>query len=258
MKTELEELKRFQFSCSARSLLIEMLHRFHRLQPVFLLCALASPLIGGEGRELSVEDRKFFEDEIRPLLSENCYECHSEKEGKSKGGLLLDRRAGWQTGGDSGRPVIDVDQPEQSMLIRMVHHDPDFEAMPPKSKLSDEEIAKLEEWVKRGAPDPREEEIGEAVVANDFDLKARSYWWSLQPLVKASVPEVRNKSWPINDYDRFILSRLEQEGWEPADAADKATLLRRAADVIAVAAVSLGRVGLRHCTSARTASQQAP
>ncbi|MGB6221300.1 PSD1 and planctomycete cytochrome C domain-containing protein [Haloferula sp.] len=188
---------------------------------------LGLPVSAGEESPLNAEDRSFFEAKIRPLLSSHCYECHSEKAGKSKGGLLLDRRAGWEAGGDSGGSVIDLNNPQRSLMIRMVHHDPDFEAMPPKSKLSNDEIASLEEWIVRGAPDPRDEEIGEAVAVSDFDLEARSDWWSLQPLIESSAPDVRDESWPINDYDRFILSRLEEKAWKPAEGADKATLLRR-------------------------------
>ncbi|NBX88756.1 MAG: hypothetical protein EBQ86_01485, partial [Betaproteobacteria bacterium] len=45
----------------------------------------------------------FFEQKIRPVLAENCYECHSAKAKKLKGGLYLDSKAGWEKGGDSGK-----------------------------------------------------------------------------------------------------------------------------------------------------------
>lgn len=195
---------------------------------IALLAGTAAPLVGAGEKELSSDDRMFFEESVRPLLMERCYECHSEKAGKRKGGLLLDRRAGWELGGDSGESVLNLEKPEESMMIKMVHHDPDFEAMPPKDKLSEKEISVLEEWVKRGAPDPRDEEIGEAVSTNDFDLEERSYWWSLQPLSKVSVPRVKDVGWPRTDYDHFILSKIEEKEWSPAEDADKATLLRRA------------------------------
>ncbi|MEM9237163.1 MAG: DUF1549 domain-containing protein, partial [Verrucomicrobiota bacterium] len=190
--------------------------------------ALATAVMVGQAAELSSEDRRFFEESIRPLLVTNCYECHSEKEGKSKGGLLLDRKAGWVTGGDSGAAVIVPGKPADSLLVRMVRHDPEVEAMPPKSKLSDGEIALLEEWITRGAADPRDEAIGEAIQGDDFDLEARSYWWSLQPLVESPVPAVKDAEWPISDTDRFILAKLEEKGWKPAAPADRASLLRRA------------------------------
>ena len=48
----------------------------------------------------------FFEQKIRPVLAEHCYECHSTKAKKLKSGLYLDSKAGWQKGGDAGKPVV--------------------------------------------------------------------------------------------------------------------------------------------------------
>ena len=58
----------------------------------------------------------FFEKEIRPLFHEHCYECHSTAKGKTKGGLILDRRDGWAKGGDSGPAIVPGD-PSASLLI---------------------------------------------------------------------------------------------------------------------------------------------
>ncbi|MCB1090733.1 MAG: hypothetical protein KDL87_04335, partial [Verrucomicrobiae bacterium] len=55
---------------------------------------------------LSPKETVFFETHIRPALIEHCYKCHSEEAGKRKGGLWLDRRAGWATGGDNGPAII--------------------------------------------------------------------------------------------------------------------------------------------------------
>lgn len=178
--------------------------------------------------ETTEEERRFFEEKIRPVLADNCLKCHSEAEKKRKGGLLLDRKAGWVEGGDSGESVIEPGKPEESLLIKMIHHDPDFEAMPPKKKLSPGEIADFEKWVKMGAPDPRGEAIGEDLKKEVFDLEERKKWWSLQPLVKVGVPEVKNRDWPRNEIDRFLLAKLEEKGWSPADPIGKAGLLRRA------------------------------
>ena len=52
------------------------------------------------------DDRAFFESRIRPLLAEHCYECHSARASKVKGGLLLDSREGVQKGGDSGVVIV--------------------------------------------------------------------------------------------------------------------------------------------------------
>ena len=59
----------------------------------------------------SPEQLRFFEEKVRPVLVEHCYECHSATAKKLKGGLRLDTRDGWQRGGDSGKPVIVPDRP---------------------------------------------------------------------------------------------------------------------------------------------------
>src|SRR5437773_1866940 len=67
------------------------------------------------------EQRDFFESKIRPVLAQDCYECHSVA-GKKKGGLLLDSRAGWQKGGSSGEAIIPGD-PSKSLLIQAIRHE---------------------------------------------------------------------------------------------------------------------------------------
>lgn len=59
----------------------------------------------------------YFETHVRPLLAKHCYQCHSERAGKSEGDLLLDRRSGWLAGGQNGASVIPGDV-EASLLIR--------------------------------------------------------------------------------------------------------------------------------------------
>ncbi|MEN8796030.1 MAG: PSD1 and planctomycete cytochrome C domain-containing protein [Akkermansiaceae bacterium] len=168
----------------------------------------------------------FFEENVRPLLATHCLKCHSE-EMEMKGGLLLDRKAGWETGGDSG-PVIVPRKPEESLLLAMVKHESDVEAMPPKSKLTAEEIVTLEKWIQMGAPDPRDTPIGEKIKKSDFDLEERLKWWSLQPVKSVTPPPVSDQKWPLNEIDQFILAQLEKKEWSPAPQASDEILFRRA------------------------------
>lgn len=48
---------------------------------------------------------EFFEKNIRPVLVDNCYECHGGDPAKIKGGLNLTFRDGLLKGGDGG-PVL--------------------------------------------------------------------------------------------------------------------------------------------------------
>ncbi|MEY4483060.1 MAG: hypothetical protein RL693_512 [Verrucomicrobiota bacterium] len=143
------------------------------------LAALAIVCVDSRGADGA--GMQFFETKVRPLLVEKCYECHSAE--KTKGGLALDTKAGWEKGGDSG-PAILPGKPDESLLIKAVrYHDKDH-AMPPQKKggkLVDGAIAALTEWVKMGAPDPREA-IAKIGGMTPEDAKA---WWAWQPL-KAS------------------------------------------------------------------------
>ena len=176
-------------------------------------------------------DDAFFEKEVRPLLVEHCYECHSSAKKRPKGGLRLDTRAGWSTGGDSGPALVPSDV-EASRLVRAVRYDDAELQMPPDGKLPDGAIHALEEWVRRGAPDPRTEEAaapGDKGASGTGALDpARAAHWSFQPMAEPAPPAVRDAAWPRNEIDRFVLARLEAEGLAPAPEADRRTLLRRA------------------------------
>lgn len=164
-------------------------------------------------------DLEFFEDNVRPILFERCYECHGEE--KQKGGLRLDHAAGVLEGGDSG-PAIVPGRPEESLLIEAVSWaDPDFE-MPPKNKLPDQEIATLKEWIARGAPDPRET----LIEIPEPRAKAEPHW-AYQPVQAHPIPDVANTAWPDTDVDRFLLSRLEEAGLQPVADSDRRNLIRR-------------------------------
>src|ERR1051325_9667727 len=71
--------------------------------------------------EPSAGDIEFFEKKIRPLLVDNCYECHSQNAKKIKGGLLLDTREGVLKGGDNGPAIVPGD-PEILLLIKAVRY----------------------------------------------------------------------------------------------------------------------------------------
>ncbi|MDB6071893.1 MAG: Planctomycete cytochrome, partial [Verrucomicrobiales bacterium] len=83
------------------------------------LATLASTAAAADPTAPTAEQTAFFENKIRPILVDNCYRCHSAAEGKSKGGLMLDTRAGWEKGGDTG-PAIIPGKPEDSLLIKAV------------------------------------------------------------------------------------------------------------------------------------------
>lgn len=172
-------------------------------------------------------DLEFFEKKVRPLLVEHCYECHSADSRKIGGGLRLDSRAGWQTGGDTG-PAVAPGEPEDSLLLTAIRYADDSVKMPPKGKLPNEAIAVFEDWIRRGAPDPRTGTAPARSASNwDQILRERSDWWSLKPVQPPEVPSPRHADWSDRPIDRFVLARLEQHDLFPARDADSRTLARR-------------------------------
>lgn len=178
---------------------------------------------------LAREQLDFFEGKIRPLLVENCYACHSAGADKVKGGLVLDVRAGWLRGGHSG-PAIIPGNPDASLLIRAVRHADKNLKMPfEMPKLRTDQIQALEEWVRMGAPDPRDGAIQmPAGGLSKAELEKARQFWSFQPLTTPPVPKVKNKSWPRTDLDRFIIAKLEEQKLKPVEDADRRSLIRRA------------------------------
>ena len=116
------------------------------------------------------EGLDYFEQHIRPLLAQRCYTCHSTHSKKEEGGLLLDSRSGWAKGGEQG-PAVIPGNPDASLLIRAVRYlDADLR-MPPDKPLPKEAVARLEQWVKLGAPDPGDTERGRLAAAGGASLR---------------------------------------------------------------------------------------
>jgi len=121
--------------------------------PTALLALL--PAVPGLAQVPDPAGLEFFEQKIRPIFVEHCYKCHSHEAEKVKGGFLLDNREALVKGGDTG-PAIVPGESEKSLLIKAVRYTDENLQMPPKGKrLSPEQIAALEAWVRMGAPDTR-------------------------------------------------------------------------------------------------------
>lgn len=174
---------------------------------------------------------EFFETRIRPVLVEQCYECHNSTK-KAEGGLAMDQRASTLQGGDGGAIIV-PGKPAESRLLEILRHEVEGLKMPQGGpKLDHRVIADFEQWIAMGAPDPRDlpPTVDELAQATSWEaiFEKRKKWWSLQPVRRVEPPAVKNQAWSEHPVDRFVLARLEEHGLQPASRADKRTLLRRA------------------------------
>ncbi|MFO0870717.1 MAG: DUF1549 domain-containing protein, partial [Pirellulales bacterium] len=165
----------------------------------------------------STPDEDWFVERVQPILERRCLSCHSHRAGKMQGGLTLDSRSGWSTGGDSG-PAVVPHQPDKSLLIQAVRRQ--SLEMPPDERLPEAEVATLVEWVERGAADPRQAPVAAARLA-DTD------WWSLRPLRLPALPAHSPPVPATSPIDLWLQERLARESLVPAPPADRRILLRR-------------------------------
>ncbi|HZZ81068.1 MAG TPA: PSD1 and planctomycete cytochrome C domain-containing protein [Gemmataceae bacterium] len=188
---------------------------------------IASAALAGENaqKQPTKEGIAFFEKHIRPVLVEHCYECHSTEARKVRGKLLLDSRTGIAKGGISG-PVIVPGDVEKSRLVQAIRWtDADF-AMPPKRKLTPQQIQHFEQWVRMGAPDPRMQ--ASATKSKSLNIEAGRRWWAFAPVTALPAPDVKQRSWLKTTVDAFVLHELEAKQIAPSPRADARTLIQRA------------------------------
>ena len=190
-----------------------------RLVPAGLVL-LAIPCLAAE------ENFDFFEKNIRPVLAAKCYGCHSSKSSAPMGGLAVDTREGLRKGGKSGAAAVVPGKPEESLLLRAIEHSTKDLKMPPGQALPKEQVQAFAEWIKAGAPDPRE---GAAPVAAKpaYDWEKEKKHWAYQPVRATAPPEEKDPEWNRTAVDRFVRAKLREKGLQPLARANKRTLLRR-------------------------------
>ncbi len=146
-----------------------------------------------------------FNQDVRPILSENCFVCHGPGKEDRKANLRLDLREV-----ALAHKAIVPGNPAQSKLVQHVFSTDPERIMPPpvsNKKLSEAEKQILRDWIAQGA-------------------KYEPFWAYVKP-VRAEPPRTEQTAWVRNPIDAFVLRRLEEKGIKPAPEADKATLLRR-------------------------------
>ncbi|MBI1903669.1 MAG: PSD1 domain-containing protein [Planctomycetia bacterium] len=187
-------------------------HQPGRLRPAWVALPLALALFGNAGLGAADDLAKSpvdFNRDVRPILSDNCFKCHGPDENVRQVELRLDAKEGLFRTKD-GVTVVAPGKSGESELVRRITSTDDGERMPPPDsdrKLSPAQIELLRRWVEEGA-------------------KWQQHW-AFEPPKRPPIPAVKNTAWPRGDIDRFILARLEREGFQPAPEAAKETWLRR-------------------------------
>ena len=154
-------------------------------------------------------DQIDFNQQIRPILSENCFHCHGPDDNARQADLRLDTQAGAHD-----YAIVPGDAEDSEVISRITSEDPDA-VMPPTDSgrsLTAQQIDRLRQWVAQGA-------------------QYESHW-SFIPPRKRELPAADGDHNSQQAIDLFIRSRLAAYGTEhktnyrPATRADRETLIR--------------------------------
>ncbi len=154
---------------------------------------------------LFAEDAPDFGRDIRPILSNHCFQCHGADEAAREADLRLDDR---EIAIEMG--AINLDELSESELLERIQSHDESTQMPPKEAnkpLTATQISTLEKWVKSGA---------------DY-----SEHWAFLRIEKPTVPATSDDPWCRNEIDSFVLRKLRRERLTPAPEANREVLIRR-------------------------------
>jgi mono/diheme cytochrome c family protein len=160
----------------------------------FFVLALAFPALA-----LAAEAKLDFNRDIRPILSDKCFQCHGPDEKTLEGDVRLDERAS----AVSAKAIVPGSPELSEALARVLSDDPDEVMPPPKTKkiVSPAEADILRRWIAEGA---------------EYEGH-----WAFEPIDTTEPPDGKH---PI---DHFIRAELGRKGIQPSPEADPATLIRR-------------------------------
>jgi hypothetical protein len=157
----------------------------------------------------TTENTVDFDRDIRPILSENCFFCHGPDSKQRKAKLRLDTKQGAFADLGGYNAVVAGDAENSELFLRITTDDKKEHMPPAKSglKLTEKQTALINTWIKQGA------NWGE--------------YWAFRKPETPKLPVVKNKDWPRNPIDHFILAKLERAGLTPSPQAERTTLIRR-------------------------------
>jgi mono/diheme cytochrome c family protein len=150
-----------------------------------------------------------FNRDIRPILSDNCFQCHGPDSAPRKADLRLDVEAVAKRDVDGARPIAPGKLEDSQVYRRITSTDAEERMPPPASgkRLSAAQVELIARWIREGATWEKH--------------------WAFIPIARPSIPRVSGAAWLRNPIDAFLLARLEAEGLAPSAEADSTTLIRR-------------------------------
>ncbi|MGH7959612.1 MAG: c-type cytochrome domain-containing protein, partial [Opitutaceae bacterium] len=188
-----------------------MVRRHHLLVPPALALLLASPAAIGFAATGDAPRSLSFNRDIRPILSENCYQCHGPDAANRKGKRRIDTSEGATAARNDVRAIVPGD-PDESELWHRINSKDEDEVMPPPDThktLTSAQKETLHRWIAGGAA-------------------YEPHWAFVPPPATVPAPPVKNTSWARGDLDRFVLEHLEAEHLAPSPEASRERWLRRA------------------------------
>ena len=162
---------------------------------------------------VAIPDSVDFSLHIKPILSDRCFACHGPDKNAIEGGLSLRKAedAYAAIGENKDRyAIVPGDLNKSELVNRILSEDPNL-VMPPLESnltLSTSEKELLKKWIEQGAVYKKH--------------------WAFVPPELPSIPNIDNDSWSQNEIDKFVLQKLNDQGFTPSEQASKEQLIRRA------------------------------
>lgn len=157
----------------------------------------------------SAAEKLKYNRDVRPILSDKCFQCHGPDKAKRQAELRLDDPKSALDHRDGKAAIIAGDADHSRVYQRIVTKNPD-EKMPPAetgNDLTAAEIATLQRWIAEGA-------------------EYEPHWAFVPP--HRTIPSPQADAISANAIDDFLRARLAKENWNFSPQADRATLIRRA------------------------------
>jgi mono/diheme cytochrome c family protein len=174
-----------------------------------ILASVTALFVLGHVAAAATPGKLDFDRDIRPILSDNCFACHGPDEAQRKANLRLDTPEGALQDRKTYKIIAPGDSAHSRLYQRISAVQKSARMPPPyaQRQLTPAQIDLIRQWIDDGA-------------------RMETHWAWVAPQ-HPDPPVTKNKKWPRNEIDRFVLARLEQENLTPSPEADKATLIRR-------------------------------